>query len=274
VSALPPVASLWIGEALSWLERLCLTSFVAQGHPVTLYTYGPVEGVPTGITLADGREILENDDVIVHRRRRSVAPFSDLFRFTLLFKRPGVTWVDTDVYCLRPLDGTEPFLFGYEIYHSPERSQVNSAVLRLPPGSGTLSGMLEFMQDLYPVPEWLPKRALDPILARRAAGDPMHVSEMVWGLWGPLGLTEYLRKTGEIAHARPPEVFYPVHFADKELFFQRPMKTLGKLTEATRTIHLWSPVKKIAAKEFGGRPPEGSFLGRLLAEHGIDSPAG
>ena len=43
---LTPLHSLWIGEKLGWLERLCLTSWVTCGHAAVLWTYNDVSGVP------------------------------------------------------------------------------------------------------------------------------------------------------------------------------------------------------------------------------------
>src|SRR5205809_258622 len=50
--------TLWIGPRLSTLERLSLTSFVENGHRVHFYSYGPVEGIPTGVKQRDARAIV------------------------------------------------------------------------------------------------------------------------------------------------------------------------------------------------------------------------
>lgn len=47
---------LWVGGRLRWMERLCLLSMRATGWPVVLWHYFPVEGVPDGIALRDGRD--------------------------------------------------------------------------------------------------------------------------------------------------------------------------------------------------------------------------
>lgn len=59
-----PVATLWIGGKLSWLEQVSLASFVSRGDGITLYTYGDVTGVPPGVEVRDGREIIDTDDFI------------------------------------------------------------------------------------------------------------------------------------------------------------------------------------------------------------------
>ena len=47
--------SLWIGDALSPYERLCIQSFLAQGHEFELLVYHPVTNVPPGCRLTDAR---------------------------------------------------------------------------------------------------------------------------------------------------------------------------------------------------------------------------
>ncbi|GAB4285172.1 MAG: hypothetical protein Kow0058_04390 [Roseovarius sp.] len=269
---LPPVGALWIGGSLSWLEQLCLKSFVDQGHPTILYTYGEVAGIPEGVEVRDGRGILDTQNFVTHARTGSVALFSDLFRFHLLARDPEIIYVDTDVYSLRPLPGGESHVFGYEFWvDEREKGQINGAVLRLPQDSPALQGLLEFTTEEYPIPEWLPPRHLDEIRRRADAGDPMHVSEMPWGIWGPLGVSAFLQMTGEDRHARPTDFYYPVHYANRRVFAKRPERTRRHLTENTRCIHIWAPIKRYCARRHGGVPPEGSFLAELLARHGIDA---
>ena len=268
---LPPIGALWIGGSLTWLEQLCLKSFVDQGHPTFLYTYGEVKGVPEGVQIRDGNEILTTDRFITHGRTGSVALFSDLFRFHLIAKDPEIIYVDTDVYSVRPFPGNESHIFGYEYYvEEKKKGQVNGAILRMPQDSAALQALLEFTSNEFPIPEWLPPRHLKGIKERAAQGDPMHVSEMPWGIWGPLGVTAYLAQTGEIEHARPTDVYYPVHFADRRIFARRPMLTRKHLTDNTRCIHIWAPIKHFCAHRFGGIPPEGSYLDERLKHHGID----
>jgi hypothetical protein len=55
--ALKGIGTLWIGGPLSFLEQMCLLSFVAQGHKVTLFHYGEIAHVPQDIEVIDAREI-------------------------------------------------------------------------------------------------------------------------------------------------------------------------------------------------------------------------
>jgi len=271
MAALPTIGALWIGGSLTWLEQLCLTSFVAHGHEVRLFTYGDVRHVPDGVKVCDGREILDTAQFIVHDRTQSVALFSDLFRFHLIKNDPGIIYVDTDVFCLRPLIVANPYLFGYEAYNSPTSWRINGAILRLPEESRLLSNMLEFMENEHPAPNWIPRRFRAEMRERAAAGNPMHVSEMPWGIWGPLGISAFARETGEWEHAQAVDVLYPVPFPDRRLLLRRPMKTLEFLTENSLTIHMWAPIKKVAANRHNGLCPPNSYVGQQLDRFGIDA---
>lgn len=264
--SLPPVGALWIGGSLTWLEQLCLKSFVHHGHPTYLFTYGDVKKVPEGVIIRDGNEVLPTQNFILHERTQSVALFSDLFRFHMIKTDPDMIYVDTDVYCVRPIDLTNPYIFGYQ----SGTSVVNGAVLRLPGNSKLLHAMLEFMKDEYPQPHWFPKKLLDQIRQSHEDGSPMHIGEMPWGVWGPGGITALAQDTGEIKHALDRDYFYPVEFRERRSLFKRPMITTSKLSENSRTIHMWAPIKRFAAAHYDGLCPPNSYIGSQLELHGID----
>src|SRR5690349_14550149 len=109
---------LWIGDRFSTLERLCVASFLAHGHGVHLYAYGPVDGVPEGAQLRDAREILPAERIYTYASgfgQGSPSAFSNEFRYKLLRDRGGV-WSDTDIACLRPFDFLDdaPYAFSSE----------------------------------------------------------------------------------------------------------------------------------------------------------------
>ena len=56
------VKSLWIGGALTNLERMCINSFIKNGHEFHLYIYDNVEGIPLGATVKDGNDIIDQKD--------------------------------------------------------------------------------------------------------------------------------------------------------------------------------------------------------------------
>ncbi len=114
------VNSLWIGNKLSSIELLTLYSFVENGHEFHLWIYEPLQNnLPSNIILRDANEIIpENyifrrkyDDPESNIGKGSVgSPFSDLFRYKLLYEVGG-WWVDMDVTCLKALEISEPYFF-------------------------------------------------------------------------------------------------------------------------------------------------------------------
>ena len=61
------IQTLWVGVTLSVMERLCLSSFVKNGHEVHLYAYYDIDNVPEGVTIKDGREILPEDMIFKYK---------------------------------------------------------------------------------------------------------------------------------------------------------------------------------------------------------------
>ncbi len=104
---LPVIQSLWIGAPLLNLEKLCIQSFLDNGHEFHLYVYDEVRGIPDGCIAKDANEILPSSEIF-ENDRGGVAPFSDWFRYTMVYKKGGF-WVDMDVVCVKP------FIFGNEI---------------------------------------------------------------------------------------------------------------------------------------------------------------
>lgn len=194
--------TLWIGDRLGAVERACMMSVLRQGHRLALYCYLKPAGVPAGVELRDAAEVLPEDKVFVHERG-SVASFSDWFRYALLSRGLG-TWIDTDMYLLRPLDLGSAYLFGEE---SP--GMINNAVLRLPPDSPMLPLLLEPFEKRR-VPRSTPRRMKVGARVRswlQGSADP---ATFAWGSTGPLAINQLARRLNLTGKALPPDVFYPV----------------------------------------------------------------
>lgn len=265
----PRLAGLWIGGALSWLEQLCIRSFLDHGHRLTVYSYDAVTGVPEGAEHADARRVLPEAEVFRHRATGSSALHSDLFRYRLL-AATGEIWVDFDMLCLRPWLFADPHVFGWE---KPDEL-VCGAVLGLPGDSPALAALLALCDTHFPVPPWFPRAAQAELRARAAAGAPVHVSDLPWGVWGPAALTHFLRETGEIAQALPQAAFYPVSFRDRRDLLKPGLDLSDRIGPETFGVHLWNRrLRRRLVTHHGGLPPEGSFLHAALLRHGIDPAA-
>jgi len=206
------------------------------------------------VELQDASHVLPATAVVRHRRG-SVAPFSDWFRYELL-KRGLGTWIDTDMYLLRPLDEQLEHLFGEE-----RPSVINNAVLRLPANSPVLHELLSPFRGTMPA--WLaPRHRLSSHLRKLLAGG-VDVGAMPWGTTGPAALTAAAAKFGLSSLALPPAAFYPVPWERAHWILDPTLDLQQMVTDSTVGIHLWNE----CIRDVKGRPPpEGSFLHRLHIE--------
>ena len=263
------IGMLWIEGPLSFLEQLCIKSFLDVGQHVCLYTYGEVTNVPEAVELRDAREVLPDHDVILHGRTKSPALHSDKFRFHMLAKNQDMIWADTDAYCVKPFTTQNGHLHGWLAPH-----EINGGVLALPADSPTLYDMLDYTSDPYRIPHWLPPRFRYGLVRDALAGTPKHVSEMVWGVWGPRALTWLLQQNKESRFTSPQEVLYPISYKDRRAISRPSGNAERFLTENTMSIHFYGRrVRAFLRNRFDGVPHPDSLIGRLAVKHGIDPHA-
>src|SRR6056297_2858163 len=260
------VGTLWIGGPLSWLEQLCLKSFVDKGQKITLFSYEDIPNVPDGVIRRDGRDIIDTDDFIKYEQKNSYALFADWFRLHMIHQCPGMIWVDTDVYCYRPMDYDSDYVFGYEL---PGEHRVNNAVLGLPASSEVLRQMLRFTDDRYSIAPFLPKKRQAEMRRKADKGKPLHITEQPWGVWGPMMVTHYVHELGLEEHVQPLNAFYPITFRERHKFMRRAELAEGLITDQTTALHLWASNKRQLGTHHDGLPPKESFLERLVQSHGI-----
>jgi len=186
----------------------------------------------------------------------------------MIAKAPGTIWIDTDIYCWKPMVLDGDHYFGWE-----SGNQMNGAVLGLPSDSKMLQLMLDFTSDPYNIPEFYREEVQAAYRAKADAGTPVHAGEMPWGVWGPHCVTWAAKKSGEVKYVQPTKVFYPVPFPDRQIFFRRPALSMRYADESTLAFHLWGRIKRISAKKHEGSAPERSFLKYLLDRHEVDPDA-
>jgi hypothetical protein len=65
------VQSLWIGDRLSVMEQLCISSFLRHGHVFHLYVYQQTEGIPAGTVVLDGNQAASR--IFTYREHKTYA---------------------------------------------------------------------------------------------------------------------------------------------------------------------------------------------------------
>ena len=250
-----PLNALWIGPELDDLAAACLHSFVEMGHPVTLFAYDAVRGVPANVTLADAATILPRDSVIVQKRTGSVALFSDRFRYEILrLDRGG--WIDCDLLCLRPIEPL-PYIFGWE-----EDGLVNGAILNLPANSQMLGELRRIFETRRWVPPWYGRKERLRHRWRYWFIPGYGIADMDHIVAGPRAITYFCGEYGLIDQVAAREVYYPVNWRDLDVFFQDASDINRFLTPNSLCIHLWNTNLQ---REFRVRTPaRGSFLARVV----------
>jgi hypothetical protein len=260
------ISALWMYGSLSFLEQLCLKSFLDAGHHVKLYHYGPLQNVPDGIELADANDVLPQTNFLTHQRTGSPALHSDLFRYKMLEQSTDTIWADTDAYCMKKFQTPTGHFYGWE-----STKHINGGVLGLPPDSDALRELLEFTSDEFAIPTWYSDEYTRELRDAAEAGNPVHASEQPWGVWGPHAVTHFLHKTGEHKYALPQEGLYPFTYRDRRKMLKRNFDTSPYITENTYSVHLYGRrMRARLVEKEGGAPHHKSLLGQLITKHGID----
>lgn len=237
-ATLPIIQSLWIGESLTVMEKLSISSFLQKGHPFHLYVYDKVEGIPDGTLIKDAAEILPPEKIFKYKDRDSYSGFSNLFRYKLLLER-GNYWVDMDMVCLKPFSYDKDYVF------SAQRPQENT---QKKPGFFT-----RFFQKAFTIEEKAMQavnklevcsciiktpansQIMDYCYNESLKKDP---DTLKWGQTGPDLLTEAVKKFAMAQFVNDPEIFCPVNWWNWEQLLN-PQSEMNLLENSTG-VHLWN----------------------------------
>jgi mannosyltransferase OCH1-like enzyme len=215
------------------MEQMCISSFLEHGHPVHLYAYEPIEGVPEGTLLKDANEILPASSIFMYKEYASYAGFSNFFRYKLLFEKGG-WWVDTDMICVRPFDFPDRFVFSSE--RGGEGPRVNVGAIKAPPGSRVMQYAWDFCRNIDP-------------------------KQLKWGQVGPRLAAEIVEVFSLHRFVRPPNVFCPLHFTDRTRILDPSIK--WNFGDETYAIHMWNELWRRDNQSKDATYPEGCLYEKL-----------
>jgi hypothetical protein len=217
----PDVVTFWHGR-LDPLRRLCLTSQLAAGHRVTVYSFDPLAGLPDGVGNAEAEAILPHGFAEKLRptgpdgvwRDWTTLQFSDFFRMRLMARGAGL-WLDADVLLQKPvmLDPAKPY-FAWE-----RPRQLGNSVLYLPPGDAIVAAFEALVQRDELTPDWLALRHRLTFWLRKLRGGSKRLSDIRVAIFGPASLTALARRAGHLHDALPKKSFYSIH-AEPRRFFE------------------------------------------------------
>jgi hypothetical protein len=171
------VGSLWIGDGLGFVQRLCLTSFVYYGHEVSLYVYDMDMEVPAGVIKKNAEEIVPANKIFKHHGQ--LAAFSDYFRYKMI-EKTDLMWVDADTLCLNK-DFFEdiPFVFIKE-----SDTLIAGGILKMPSDHAMTKQINVQANSLLPRLKSSSK-------------------SFKWAMLGPMLLTKMVNKFGLSSYAQP-----------------------------------------------------------------------
>lgn len=235
------VSSLWIGNAMSPYEHLCLSSFVRAGYEVKVFTYDPTLVIPLGAQRCDAREVMPESSVFENQRQHGTyTAFSDIFRYRLL-QLQDTTWIDTDVILVSDSLPDGAYLFGYE-----DPGYANCAILRAP----SESPFVDYLFDTS------------------VAAD--HAT-MNWGDIGPRLVTDAITRFNLQDLVQPSGVLYPVHYREVGMLFDpEQCEAVTERLQHASTLHLWNEIMRRGGPVKQLRPPRGSWLARAFDSYDID----
>lgn len=257
-----PVASLWIGEKLQYLNQLCLKSHILHGHPTTLYCTDNVTNAPEGVEIRPASEIMDIDMDVVGKTSASF--LSNVFRYKMI-QKTGAVWIDCDAFCHQPFPEDWEYIYaGHGL-----RGALNCGVVGIPQTGDLIDGLLEYYDNLPDYPEWWNQHQrkkmdrLDPNLPL-----PVRIYKTERTAFGPQAFTHFAKKTGHFDKAMTNDVLYPVPFQLNDIFFDPHGRVEGWFTDKTLSVHLYTNGTKPWWRK--NAPLENSYVDRMCKEVGID----
>jgi hypothetical protein len=233
------VRCFWHGP-FSPYEALCLSSFVAAGVTVELFSEAPVAGLPTGVTRRNAREILDHEVAVYRHEFDGPSPslHSNHFRYALL-EQVGGWWIDTDVLLMAAsLPVADIFLA------RQSDDELNGSAMRFPSGHPLIKAARE----------------------RTAAV----LENARWGATGPRLLTELQPAYAPHLSIAPRESTYAIG-ADEFQKFLLPEaceEVEARIANST-FVHLWNEMWRKAGVPKNIAPPRGCWLDRMFERHQV-----
>jgi Alpha 1,4-glycosyltransferase conserved region len=233
------VRSFWHGQ-FSPYEALCLSSFVAAGIQVELFSEAPVAGLPEGVTRRNARDIL--DQQVAYYRQEFDGPSPALhanhFRYALL-ERLGGWWIDTDIVLVAASLPAAGIFVARQSDH-----ELNTSVMRFPAGH--------------------------PLIAAARQRTAKGVDNARWGETGPKLLTELQPDYAPDMPIAPRQSAYEIGPDEFQKFFLPEARDeIDERISNSTFVHLWNEMWRRAGIPKNIAPPKGCWLDRMFERHQI-----
>lgn len=204
------IQSFWFGKPLSTMERLCINSFLKNGHIVDIYSYDEIPNLPLGTNILDANTIIDRK-FIFFDSAGGIASFSDWFRYKLLYDKGG-WWVDLDVICLKPFDIADDFCFATEKFSHDYKTGITNCVIKSQSKAEFLKMILEHIDSFE------------------------NYKNINWGQFGPALIQSILSQFDSEKFMQPTSTFCPIDWTE----MMSIINCENELPSDSLAIHLWN----------------------------------
>jgi hypothetical protein len=199
--------SLWVGNPMTKIQEVSLSSFIYHRHDLTLYVYDMAMQVPDGVQKAFAGDIMDESEIFLVQD--TYAAFSDLFRYRMI-KKTGLAWVDADTICLSP----DWDSLG-DTYACFENNVVVGGVLSLPQDSPALNYLIK-------------------------KSTQFDKTKIKWTDVGPALVDKTFRSYDLMHNVQPMEVFCGIHWSEwKKLWDPKYIKEIKILEKTSKSISVY-----------------------------------
>jgi hypothetical protein len=209
------IQSFWYGKTISTMEKLCISSFLKNGHTVDIYTYDDIADLPSGTNQLDANLILPKANIF-YDSAGGIAAFSDWFRYKMLYEKGG-WWIDLDMICLKPFNIIEDYCFATENFSSNYQTGITCCVIKSPARAEFLKIILERIESSAP-----------------------H-RDIEWGTYGPGLIHSVLQEFDSAQYIMPVHTFCPVDWTDMGTIAHEERD----LPSDALAIHMWNNLWRI-----------------------------
>ncbi|HJG03673.1 MAG TPA: hypothetical protein K8V99_03675 [Megamonas funiformis] len=256
---LEAIQMLWVGKKLSSIEQLSIRSFLANGHPVHLYVYEDVVGIPEGTTVLDANKIISSTQIF--KVAGSYALFADLFRWKLLLDKGGY-YSDMDVICIKPFTFEDDIIIGWE----KNGDFLTQTIMKFPPQNPLVEIMYnsaKYPTKIFKHDNWKTiLKKLYYLFSRK------EVKAIGWGeSAGPLALTRAYKQYDNNISPLDSNVFYPIPWTMARKIIEPNFTTIDNLPKNTHAIHLWNEVWRREGIDKNREYPSNTLLGELFNKY-------
>jgi hypothetical protein len=199
--------SLWVGNSMTKIQEISLSSFVYHGHDITLFVYDLNMKVPSGVKKENARLIMDESEIFLVQN--TYAAFSDLFRYRMINKT-GLAWVDADTICL-----SSDWEDLGDTFACFEKNLIVGGVLKLPQES----------------------KALRYLIKKSSEFDKEKIN---WIDVGPALVDKAFRKFNLLNYVHPMETFCGIHWSEwSKLWDPNHFKEIKILEKKSKSISVY-----------------------------------